>query len=48
MGKVLIIEDAEDLRFSLAAIVRKAGEQGVDIGDLDAIDVSVLTSHEEQ
>jgi arginyl-tRNA synthetase len=32
----------------ISAILRKAEEQGVDTGDLDDIDVSVLTSHEEQ
>jgi arginyl-tRNA synthetase len=32
----------------ISAILRKAEEQGVNTGDLDDIDVSVLTSHEEQ
>lgn len=32
----------------ISAILRKATEQGVDIGNIDDIDVSVLTSHEEQ
>jgi arginyl-tRNA synthetase len=32
----------------ISAILRKAEEQGVDTGNLDDIDVSVLTSHEEQ
>jgi arginyl-tRNA synthetase len=32
----------------ISAILRRAEEQGVDAGDIDNIDVSVLTSHEEQ
>ena len=32
----------------IAAIMRKAGEQGVDAGNIDDIDVSGLGSHEEQ
>ena len=32
----------------ISAILRKAEEQGIDIGSIDDIDVSVLTSHEEQ
>lgn len=32
----------------ISAILRKAEEQGVDAGNVDDVDVSVLTSHEEQ
>jgi len=32
----------------ISAILRKAAEQGVDAGDIGDVDVSVLTSHEEQ
>ena len=40
MSKVLIVEDAEDLKFSLAAIVRKEGYQVLDAGSgAEAVDI---------
>lgn len=40
MSKVLIVEDAEDLRFSLAAIVRKEGYQVLETGSgAEAVDI---------
>ena len=40
MSKVLIVEDSEDLKFSLAAIVRKEGYQVLDAGSgAEAVDI---------